>query len=66
MDWRSKSGDAWFSPANIEGEPGIWKLEETKSPVKIVSGSPDLWVDAAAGKLFVRYLGHLLRVPLAK
>ena len=39
MDWRSKSGDAWFSPARIEGEPGIWKLEETKSPVKVVSGT---------------------------
>lgn len=39
MDWRSKAGDAWFSPANIEGEPGIWKLEETKSPVKVVSGT---------------------------
>jgi hypothetical protein len=39
MDWRSKSGDAWFSPANIEGEPGIWKLEESRSPVKVVSGT---------------------------
>lgn len=28
-------------------------------------GSPDVWVDAATGKLYVTYLGHLLRVPLA-
>lgn len=39
IDWRSKSGEVWFSPANIEGEPGIWKLEESKSPVKVVSGT---------------------------
>ncbi len=38
-DWRSKSGDAWFSIARIEGDAGIWKLEETKSPEKIVSGT---------------------------
>lgn len=29
-------------------------------------GSPDVWVDAAAGKVYVTYLGHLLRVPLMK
>jgi hypothetical protein len=26
----------------------------------------DVWVDAAAGKVYLTYLGHLLRVPLTK
>ncbi|HMY70935.1 MAG TPA: hypothetical protein PLQ88_03815, partial [Blastocatellia bacterium] len=38
-DWRSKAGNVWFSIANIEGEAGIWKLEESKSPVKLASGT---------------------------
>jgi len=28
--------------------------------------SAEVWVDAAAGKVYLTYLGHLLRVPLAK
>lgn len=39
MDWRARLGDAWLAPAVIEGEPGIWKFEENKSPVKIAEGT---------------------------
>lgn len=39
LDWRSKVGDAWFASAMIDGESGIWKFEETKSPVKVASGT---------------------------
>ncbi|MEO6725256.1 MAG: HEAT repeat domain-containing protein, partial [Blastocatellia bacterium] len=39
MDWRARLGDAWIAPAVIEGESGIWKFEENKSPVKIAEGT---------------------------
>ncbi len=39
MDWRARLGDAWLAPAVIEGESGIWKFEENKSPVKIAEGT---------------------------
>lgn len=39
MDWRARLGDAWLAPAVIEGESGIWKFEENKSPAKIVEGT---------------------------
>lgn len=39
IDRRSKVGDTWFSPALVEGESGLWKFEEEKSPVKIADGT---------------------------
>ncbi|MEP7342990.1 MAG: HEAT repeat domain-containing protein [Acidobacteriota bacterium] len=39
MDWRAKQEDAWYAPAVIEGEQGVWKFEENKSPVKIAEGT---------------------------
>jgi hypothetical protein len=39
MDWRARLGDVWFTPAIIEGESGIWKFQENKSPVKISEGT---------------------------
>jgi hypothetical protein len=39
MDWRATQGDSWYAPAVIEGESGVWKFEENKSPVKIAEGT---------------------------
>lgn len=52
-DRRARIGEAWFAHTNIEGEFGIWKLEDGKQPIKIVEGFYSNLVVTADGKWLV-------------
>jgi len=52
-DRRARIGDAWFAQSRTENEYGIWKFEEGKSPVKVITGAFSNLVVTPDGKWIV-------------